>query len=93
MDEEMNKETGSEEAVGEESYVTAPVSEIGLPSVADPQLMGLDTIVDRAKYKAQLIARTERWVSAEMATESIGFFIGFLAAMVFVLIPIIYWVV
>jgi len=55
--------------------------------------MGLDAIIDRAKYKAQLVSRTERWVSAEMATEFFGFFIGFLAAMVFVLIPILYWVV
>jgi len=77
----------------EEEYVTAPVSEIGLPTVADPPLMGLDAIIDRAKYKAQLVSRTERWVSAEMATEFFGFFIGFLAAMVFVLIPILYWVV
>ena len=52
-------------------------------------MVAIDTMVENIRYKAQIIARSNKTESAMMTTGIMGFLTGFLLALVFVVIPAI----
>jgi len=91
--EEAQQAENEAEAGEEPEYITAPTDENGAPTVIPASLLGVDRYVDTAKYKAQLIVRTERVESGLVSTEAIGFALGFLLALTFIVLPIAIWMV
>ncbi|MHC1588321.1 MAG: tetrahydromethanopterin S-methyltransferase subunit F [Methermicoccaceae archaeon] len=65
----------------------------GVPTVVSPPMAGIADVLDRIRYRAQLIARAQKLESGVSASEIIGFVIGFLLAVLMVLIPVAYWLV
>ena len=51
------------------------------------RMVAIDTMVESIRYKAQIIARSNKTESAMMTSGLAGFLIGFLLALVFVVIP------
>jgi len=50
-------------------------------------MVAIDTMVESIRYKAQLIARSNKTESAMMTSGVMGFLIGFSIALVLVVIP------
>lgn len=52
----------------------------------------MDELVDSIRYRSQLIARTQKLDSGIIKTRHIGFAVGFLTAVFFILIiPLLFW--
>ena len=51
------------------------------------RMVAIDTMVESIRYKAQIIARSNKTESAMMTSGLVGFLAGFVIAMVFVVIP------
>ncbi len=75
----------------EEPTETKEIAEIaygqGLPTVLEPNMPLVDQILDDARYKAQLLARETKLSSGVLSTVTIGFAIGFILAIVMMLMP------
>ncbi|ABE52427.1 MULTISPECIES: tetrahydromethanopterin S-methyltransferase subunit F [Methanococcoides] len=64
----------------------------GVPMVINPQMGAIENVVDRIRYRAQLIARNQKLDSGVNATAATGFIVGFGFAVLMVLIlPLIIW--
>ena len=50
-------------------------------------MVAIDTMVENIRYKAQIIARSNKTESAMMTSGVMGFLIGFSIALVLVVIP------
>lgn len=79
--------------MAEEVEKEEQVYDQGVPTVLAPPMVGLNEIVEKTRYRAQLIARAQKLSSGVSATEALGFVLGFLLAVLLVLIPVAYWVV
>ncbi|MCD4806251.1 MAG: tetrahydromethanopterin S-methyltransferase subunit F [Methanococcoides sp.] len=67
-------------------------SGLGVPMVINPQMGAIENVVDRIRYRAQLIARNQKLDSGVNATAATGFIVGFGFAVLMVLIlPLIIW--
>ena len=64
-------------------------AETGVPLVINPPMGPIDTIMDRIRYRGQLIVRNQRLDSAVNATGVIGFAIGFLFAILMMGLPLV----
>jgi tetrahydromethanopterin S-methyltransferase subunit F len=51
------------------------------------RMVAIDNMVENIRYKAQIIARSNKTESAMMSSGLVGFLAGFAVAMVFVVIP------
>jgi tetrahydromethanopterin S-methyltransferase subunit F len=51
------------------------------------RMVAIDNMVENIRYKAQIIARSNKTESAMMTSGLVGFLAGFAVAMVFVVIP------
>ncbi len=51
------------------------------------RMVAIDTMVESIRYKAQIIARSNKTESAMMTTGLVGFLAGFVVALVLVVIP------
>ncbi len=51
------------------------------------RMVAIDTMVENIRYKAQIIARSNKTESAMMTSGFVGFLAGFIVALVFVVIP------
>jgi len=51
------------------------------------RMVAIDNMVENIRYKAQIIARSNKTDSAMMTSGLVGFLAGFAVAMVFVVIP------
>ncbi len=65
----------------------------GVPTVVSPPMSGIADVLDRIRYRAQLIARAQKLESGVSASEATGFVLGFLLAVLMVLVPVAYWLV
>ncbi|WP_440953291.1 tetrahydromethanopterin S-methyltransferase subunit F [Methanococcoides sp. FTZ1] len=64
----------------------------GVPMVINPQMGAIESVVERIRYRAQLIARNQKLDSGVNATAATGFIVGFAFAVLMVLIlPLIIW--
>ena len=64
----------------------------GVPMVINPQMGAIESVVERIRYRAQLIARNQKLDSGVNATAATGFIVGFAFAVMMVLIlPMIIW--
>ncbi|MHC1570395.1 MAG: tetrahydromethanopterin S-methyltransferase subunit F [Methermicoccaceae archaeon] len=79
--------------MAEEEKKEEEVYEQGVPTVLSPPMGSMSEIVDDIRYRAQLIARAQKLESGVSATEACGFVIGFLLAILMVLLPVAYWLV
>jgi len=79
--------------MAEEGQKEEQVYDQGVPTVLAPPMVGLNDIVEKIRYRAQLIARAQKLESGVSATEALGFVLGFLLAVLLVLVPVAYWVV
>jgi tetrahydromethanopterin S-methyltransferase subunit F len=59
----------------------------GLPTVIEPNMPLVDQIVEDVRYKGQLLARETKLSSGVLSTVTIGFAIGFILAIVMMLMP------
>ena len=50
-------------------------------------MVAIDTMVENIRYKAQIIARSNKTESAMMTSGLMGFLTGFVIALVFVVLP------
>jgi len=50
-------------------------------------MVAIDTMVENIRYKAQIIARSNKTESAMMTSGLTGFLVGFVLSLVFVVIP------
>ncbi len=50
-------------------------------------MVAIDNMVENIRYKAQILARTNKTESGVMATGIIGFSIGILVALVLIVVP------
>ncbi|KUK45192.1 MAG: tetrahydromethanopterin S-methyltransferase subunit F [Methanothrix sp.] len=94
-DEEIKTEEVTEEAaeateeVFEEKPITADIPYgKGLPTVLMPFMGPFDEIKDSIEYKAQLVARDQKLSSGVNASMPIGAIVGFLFALLMVLVPV-----
>jgi tetrahydromethanopterin S-methyltransferase subunit F len=88
------EETKTEEVVEEAAVEKeAPISEIvygrGLPTVIMPFMGPFDDMFESVKYRAQLVARDQKLGSGVNAAMPVGFTIGFLFALLMVLVPVL----
>jgi tetrahydromethanopterin S-methyltransferase subunit F len=60
---------------------------IGVPTVATPTMVELESLIEDIRYRGQLIARNQKLESGVGATGVIGFAIGFVIVMITVLAP------
>jgi tetrahydromethanopterin S-methyltransferase subunit F len=51
------------------------------------RMVAIDNMVESIRYKAQIIARSNKTESAMMTSGFVGFLAGFVVALVFVVIP------
>ena len=51
------------------------------------RMVAIDTMVENIRYKAQIIARSNKTDSAMMTSGLTGFLVGFVLSLVFVVIP------
>ncbi|AKB86040.1 MULTISPECIES: tetrahydromethanopterin S-methyltransferase subunit F [Methanococcoides] len=64
----------------------------GVPMVISPQMGAIESVVERIRYRAQLIARNQKLDSGVNATAATGFIVGFAFAVLMVLVlPLIIW--
>lgn len=63
--------------------------ESGVPLVINPPMATIDTLMDRIRYRGQLIVRNQRLDSAVNATGFVGFAIGFLFAVLMMGLPLV----
>ncbi|MCD4702913.1 MAG: tetrahydromethanopterin S-methyltransferase subunit F [Methanosarcinaceae archaeon] len=64
----------------------------GVPTVIEPQMGAIDKVVGDIRYRAQLIARNQKLDSGVSATGVLGFSIGFIFALLMVIvIPLLVW--
>ena len=64
----------------------------GVPKVMKPNMAPIEADVEDIRYRAQLIARNQKLDSGVSATGFVGFTLGFLAALILVIIlPLIIW--
>ncbi|MEA1985761.1 MAG: tetrahydromethanopterin S-methyltransferase subunit F [Euryarchaeota archaeon] len=64
----------------------------GVPTVIEPQMGAIDNVVGDIRYRAQLIARNQKLDSGVSATGVLGFAIGFIFALLMVIvIPLLVW--
>lgn len=64
----------------------------GVPMVINPQMGAIENVVERIRYRAQLIARNQKLDSGVNATAATGFIVGFAFAVLMVLVlPMIIW--
>lgn len=64
----------------------------GVPMVIEPKMGAIDRVVEDIRYRAQLIARSQKLDSGVSAAGIVGFTIGFLFALVMVIIiPLLVW--
>jgi len=61
----------------------------GLPTVLEPFMGPIDQIADKIKYRSQLIARDQKLSSGVNASTPVGLAIGFLVAMLMMLVPMV----
>lgn len=59
----------------------------GMATVVEPQMPMIDAIVEDIRYKGQLLARETKLSSGVLSTVSTGFAIGFILAIVMMLVP------
>jgi len=59
----------------------------GIPTVLEPNMPMIDAIAEDVRYKGQLLARETKLSSGVMSTVSVGFAIGFVLAIVMMLVP------
>ncbi len=64
-------------------------TESGVPLVIAPPMGPIDAVVDRIRYRGQLIVRNQRLDSAVNATGVVGFTIGFLFAVLMMGLPLV----
>ncbi|MCK5661338.1 MAG: tetrahydromethanopterin S-methyltransferase subunit F [Methanosarcinales archaeon] len=64
-------------------------NESGVPLVIAPPMGPIDAVVDRIRYRGQLIVRNQRLDSAVNATGVVGFAIGFLFAVLMMGLPLV----
>lgn len=95
-EEETNTEEVVEEVAEEEAAVEeeAPKeSEVvygrGLPTVIMPFMGPFDEMFESVKYRSQLVARDQKLGSGVNAAMPVGFTIGFLFALLMVLVPVL----
>ena len=62
----------------------------GMATVVEPNMPMIDAIVEDIRYKGQLLARETKLSSGVMATVSMGFAIGFILAIVMMLVPFVF---
>ncbi len=88
MAEEMPEE---KEMIVEEKEEIVEIAEIaygqGLPTVIEPNMPLFDLILEDARYKGQLLARETKLSSGVLSTVTFGFAIGFILAIVMMLLP------
>ncbi len=64
----------------------------GVPMVINPQMGAIETVIERIRYRAQLVARNQKLDSGVNATAATGFIAGFTFAVLMVLIiPLLIW--
>jgi tetrahydromethanopterin S-methyltransferase subunit F len=64
----------------------------GVPMVINPQMGAIESRVESIRYRAQLIARNQKLDSGVAASGFIGTIVGFLFALIMVLvIPLLIW--
>ncbi len=64
----------------------------GVPTIVNPQMGIVESTVKSIEYRAQLIARNQKLDSGVGAASMVGFSIGFVLALLFVIIiPVIIW--
>jgi tetrahydromethanopterin S-methyltransferase subunit F len=59
----------------------------GMATVVEPHMPMIDAIVEDIRYKGQLLARETKLSSGVLSTVSTGFAIGFILAIVMMLVP------
>ncbi len=59
----------------------------GVPTVATPSMVAIESLVEDIRYRGQLIARNQKLESGVGATGVVGFTIGFVVVMLTVLLP------
>lgn len=59
----------------------------GLPTVVEPNMPLVDQLIEDMRYKGQLLARETKLSSGVLSTVSTGFAIGFILAIVMMLLP------
>ncbi|WP_462273413.1 tetrahydromethanopterin S-methyltransferase subunit F [Methanohalophilus sp.] len=65
---------------------------IGVPTVIEPKMGAIDRVVENIRYRAQLISRSQKLDSGVSAAGIVGFTIGFLFALIMVIIlPLLVW--
>jgi tetrahydromethanopterin S-methyltransferase subunit F len=60
----------------------------GVPMVVAPSMATIESLVEDIRYRGQLIARNQKLESGVGATGVIGFLIGFVVVMLFVIVPL-----
>lgn len=64
----------------------------GVPMVIEPSMGAIDAKIESVRYRAQLIARNQKLDSGVSATGVLGFAVGFIFAILMVLIlPLLVW--
>ena len=59
----------------------------GIASVVEPNMPMIDAIVEDIRYKGQLLARETKMSSGVISTVSMGFFTGFIIALLMMIGP------
>jgi len=59
----------------------------GMPTVVEPNMPLVDSLVEDMRYKGQLLARETKLSSGVISTVSLGFAIGFVLAIIMMLGP------
>ncbi len=84
-----DEEIVSGEGAGEGKPITANIPYgKGLPTVLAPFMGPFDQITDSVLYRAQLVARDQKLSSGVNASMPIGAVVGFLFAILMVLLPV-----
>lgn len=64
----------------------------GVPKVINPLMGPMESVVNKASYRGQLLARNQKLDSGVSATGVIGFAIGFVVTIIMTLvIPFLIW--
>lgn len=89
-----DEETKAEEVAATEEVAAAeaPKAEVafgrGMPTVIMPFMGPFDQVFESTRYRAQLVARDQKLGSGVNAAMPVGFAIGFIFALLMVLVPI-----
>jgi tetrahydromethanopterin S-methyltransferase subunit F len=60
----------------------------GVPTVLNPSMVIIESLVEDIRFRGQLIARNQKLESGVGATGITGFIIGFVIVMITVLVPV-----